>query len=123
MHASKDQQERLVQIKTRRDFVTIQSKGRKWVSKGLVLQTAENTQNQMRVGYTVTKRVDKRAVVRNRIKRRLRAVAADVLPVDALDHRDYILVGRAETASRSYETLCDDLRWCLRKMDLDAKHD
>ncbi len=121
MQATKDQQASLTQIKKRSDFLKIQSKGRKWVSHGLIVQTAPNEDDIKRIGYTVSKRVDKSAVKRNRIKRRLRAVAADVLPTGAMNGQDYILVGRPASATRSYETLCEDLRWCLRKMGLEAK--
>ena len=120
MQASKEAQASLTQIKTRADFLKIQSGGRKWVSHGLIVQTAPNKDDIKRIGYTVSKRVDKSAVKRNRIKRRLRAVAADVLPQGAKNGQDYILVGRPQTAIRPYETLCEDLRWCLRKMGLEA---
>ncbi len=118
MHASKEQQDSLIQIKKRSDFLTIQNKGRKWVSHGLIVQVAENENGHKRIGYTVSKKVDKSAVKRNRIKRRLRAVAADVLPTGAKEGQDYILVGRPQTLIRPYETLCNDLRWCLRKLEL-----
>lgn len=121
MHASKQQQKSLIQIKKRADFLKIQSKGRKWVSHGLIVQTAPNEDGVKRIGFTVSKKVDKSAVKRNRIKRRLRAVAADVLPTESKDAQDYILVGRPQTATRPYETLCNDLRWCLRKMGLESR--
>jgi len=111
MHASKEQQASLTQIRKRADFLKIQSKGKKWVSHGLIVQTAPNEDGIKRIGYTVSKKVDKSAVKRNRIKRRLRAVAADVLPEGARNGQDYILVGRPQTAIRPYETLCEDLRW------------
>lgn len=103
-------------LKNRSDFVRIAKDGQKWVSKGLIIQALENDLGCIRVGYTVTKRVDKRAVVRNRIKRRLRAVASDVIKNEALISCDYVLIGRSETQDRPYETLKKDLRWCLKKM-------
>jgi ribonuclease P protein component len=121
MHASKDQIAGLTQIKKRSDFLKIQSAGKKWVSHGLIIQTAPNADGITRIGYTVSKRVDKSAVNRNRIKRRLRAAAADVLPSGAKEGYDYILVGRPQTATRPYETLCNDLRWCLKKLELEAE--
>ena len=113
----------LIQIKKRSDFLLIQSKGKKWVSNGLILQTKPNDLEQKRIGFTVTKRVDKSAVKRNRIKRRLRAVASEVLPEGAIGGQDYILVGRKDTLTRPYQSLCNDLRWCLRKMGLEDKGD
>jgi ribonuclease P protein component len=118
MHASKEQQDTLIQIKKRSDFLKIQSKGKKWVSHGLIVQTMPNDEDIKRIGFTVSKRTDKSAVKRNRIKRRLRAVAAEVLPLSAKGSQDYILVGRPQTASRPYDVLVKDLKWCLGKLDL-----
>lgn len=119
MHARKDQLKTLTPIKKRAEFLHIQQSGKKWVSHGLILQTAPNIDNLRRIGFTVSKRVDKSAVKRNRIKRRLRAVAADILPLMAPAGHDYILVGRPQTATRPYESLCNDLKWCLGKLGLD----
>ena len=118
MQAKKEQQDTLIQIKKRSDFLRIQSKGRKWVSHGLTIQTMPNEDSIKRIGYTVTKRTDKSAVKRNRIKRRLRAAAADILPNHAKNGQDYILVGRPQTLTRPYETLKNDIKWCLGKMGL-----
>jgi len=118
MEASKEQQDTLIQITKRSEFLKIQSKGRKWVSHGLIIQTMPNDDDITRIGYTVTKRTDKSAVKRNRIKRRLRAAAADILPTHAKNGQDYILVGRPQTLMRPYETLKNDIKWCLGKMDL-----
>ena len=103
-------------MKKRSDFVSMNSHAKKWVSHGLILQVKENDLKQRRVGYTVTKKTEKSAVKRNRIKRRLRAVAADILPINAKDSCDYVLIGRSASATRSYETLKGDLKWCLGKM-------
>ncbi len=118
MKASKTQQNSLIQIKKRIDFLKIQSKGKKWVSQGLIIQTLPGENDIRRVGYTVSKRTDKSAVKRNRIKRRLRAAAADILPVCAKTGHDYILVGRPQTLKRPYETLKKDIQWCLGKLGL-----
>ena len=115
MFANKAQQNTLVRIKSRTDFLKIQSKGQKWVSHGLVVQIMPNDLGERRVGFTVSKKVSNSAVKRNRIKRRLRAVAADILPLHAKESCDYILVGRPLTATRPYETLQNDLKWCLEK--------
>ncbi|MCK5373872.1 MAG: ribonuclease P protein component [Alphaproteobacteria bacterium] len=64
---------------------------------------------------TVSKRVDKSAVKRNRIKRRLRAVAADVLSQYAKDGVDYVIIGRKETAIFPYNSMINDLKWCLKR--------
>lgn len=115
MQASRDMLEAMDVLTARRDFLAVQSSGIKWVSHGLALQIRESGGEDLRVGYTVTKRIDKSAVKRNRIKRRLRAVAADILPLHAKRGCDYVLVGRHGTALRPYEDLKKDLIWCLKR--------
>lgn len=115
MHARKDQTRSLTRLISRADFLHIQNKGKKWIAHGVILQTAPNATGQIRIGFTVSKKVDKSAVKRNRIKRRLRAVAADILSAHGKEGMDYVLVGKALTATRPYEILCNDLKWCLQK--------
>ncbi|MDB5661897.1 MAG: ribonuclease protein component [Sphingomonas bacterium] len=59
----------------------------------------------MRVGFTVTKKIGN-AVVRNRMKRRLRALARELLPDNGVPGADHVLIGRAGGIERSF----DDLR-------------
>ena len=86
------------------------------VARGVVVQALANDLGLVRVGYTVTKKTDKSAVKRNRIKRRLRAAAADVLPFEAEAGYDYVLIGRHQTALRPFADLVGDVRWCLEKL-------
>ncbi|MGB4107573.1 MAG: ribonuclease P protein component [Alphaproteobacteria bacterium] len=103
-------------LKNRADFVTLNRKGRKWTAPGMVVQAIPNGQAALRVGYTVTKKTESSAVKRNRIKRRLRAAATAVLAESAMPGHDYVLIGRSLSATRPYESLCKDLRWCLEKL-------
>jgi ribonuclease P protein component len=108
-------------LKHRADFVTLNRKGRKWISHGVVLQALPNELNEMRVGYTVTKKTEMSAVKRNRIKRRLRAAADKVLPEFAQGGHDYVLIGKQMSSTRPFETLCADLKWCLEKLGCQKK--
>ncbi len=120
MHTTKSEMKNTERLKKRSDFVALNKKAQKWVSQSMVIQALKHDTPSptMRVGFTVTKKVDKSAVKRNRIKRRMRAAAADVLSTQAKPGYDYVLIGRQQTATRSYKTLCKDLKWCLKKMDL-----
>lgn len=119
MQTKKSDLKTLETLKKRSDFLLMNAKGQKWVAKGLILQVKKQSpqKDKKGVGYTVSKRVDKSAVKRNRIKRRLRAVAADILPLFAKKHHDYVLIGKTLTATRPYEELKNDLKWCLKKLD------
>ena len=64
---------------------------------GFVLQTApvpaELAEPAIRVGFTVSRKVGN-AVVRNRVRRRLREAAQLEMPQQARPDLDYVLVGR-----------------------------
>jgi len=118
MHARKEDIEKLGRLKKRSDFLHARHAGSKWVSKSLILQAVPNDKQNRRFGLVATKKLSKSAVDRNRIKRRLRAAACEVLPLHAKDDTDYVLIGRPETQKRLYTDIVKDLKWCLKKMDL-----
>lgn len=119
MFAGKKDIQKLGRLKKRSDFLCVQQNGRKWISKAMVVEIRPNETLGVRYGLTVSKKVSKLAVMRNRIKRRLRAVAFDVLPQYDGQNFDVVLVGRAGADARPYEDLQNDLRWCLRKMGIE----
>jgi ribonuclease P protein component len=123
MHTEKSQMKRLGRLLKRSDYLRVQHEGQKWVAKGLVLQILEKDEEcGARFGLTVSKRTSKSAVIRNRVKRRLRAVAYDVLPAYAGNNIDYVLIGRATTLDSSYDSLKKDLIWCLGKLGVDQSN-
>ena len=69
----------------------------------------------IRIGYTVTKKIGG-AVVRNRMKRRFRALARAILPDQGVTGADHVLIGRAAGIERDYATLADELRRALAKV-------
>lgn len=104
-------------IKKRDTFVRARH-GKKWVAKHFVVQVLPRDDDKVQVGYTVTKRVFKSAVKRNRIKRRLRAAANDVIGAHAETGFNYILIARQGAYDAPYETLTRDLIWCLKRLEL-----
>jgi ribonuclease P protein component len=58
----------------------------------------------MRVGFTVTKKIGN-AVVRNRMKRRLRALARELLPIHGIAGADHVLIGRSGGIERDFAAL------------------
>ncbi len=103
-------------IKKRTDFLAAAKSGSKWVTPGIVIQMRERGEaGAFRAGFTVTRKIGK-AVVRNRVRRRLRAVAREVLPGLAREGCDYVLIGRLSTMHRSYAQLTHDLKWALSRL-------
>lgn len=116
MHASKESMQSVARLLKRADFLATQASGKKWVSKSVILQIANNADGAIRFGLTVTKKVSKSAVVRNRIRRRMRAAAYDVIAARSAPGHDYVLIGREDTATRSYAELIADLEWCIKRL-------
>ena len=69
----------------------------------------------IRVGFTVTKKIGN-AVVRNRMKRRFRALARETLPALGIAGADYVMIGRAGGIKRDYASLAADLKRALKKL-------
>ena len=69
----------------------------------------------MRVGFTVTKKIGN-AVVRNRMKRRLRSLARELLPVDGIRGADHVLIGRNGGIERDYTALRIEFAKALKKV-------
>lgn len=116
MKATKEDLQKLDRLQKRSDFLRLNEGADRWVSKGFVLLAKPNEGKNARIGITVTKKLEKTAVGRNRMKRRLRAVAADILPAHAKPGMDYVLIARAEAATRDYSDLKKDLKWCLERL-------
>ena len=68
-----------------------------------------------RVGFTVTKKIGG-AVVRNRMKRRLRALARELLPGGGLPGADHVLIGRSGGIERDFGQLRQELASALERV-------
>ena len=67
-----------------------------------------------RVGFTVSKKVGG-AVVRNRMKRRFRALAREILPSQGYAGADHVMIGRGSGIERDFGDLRQDLIRALAK--------
>jgi ribonuclease P protein component len=104
-------------IAKRADFLRA-AQARRQGSPGFLLQARrrDDTDPLVRVGFTCSKKLGN-AVTRNRARRRLRAVAREVLPQGAEPGWDYVLVGRpGATVERPYALLLTDLRAALAQI-------
>lgn len=101
-------------LRQRADFLRL-AQGRKAGTGGFLLQACprEDGQSLTRVGFTASKKIGN-AVLRNRAKRRMRALAREVLARHALPGWDYVLVAKPNaTVSRDYALLQDDLQGAI----------
>ena len=81
----------------------------------LLVRPREDDDAAMGVGFTVTKKIGG-AVVRNRIKRRFRALAREVMPEAGVAGADHVLIGRNGADERPYADLRAELLKALAKI-------
>jgi ribonuclease P protein component len=99
----------------RSDFLAANA-GRRVPMPGFVLLVRPRADDDaaMAVGFTVTKKIGG-AVVRNRMKRRFRALVSEVLPEAGQAGADHVLIGRAGGVERDYGLLRQELHKALAK--------
>ena len=96
------------------DFRRLQRKGRAWSDRLLVVRTAANFTPSSRFAFSVGKNVGK-AVVRNRVKRRLREILRDV-PVK--QGWDVLIIVRPEVARMQFREVRTGLIKLLQRAGL-----
>ncbi|MEZ5648351.1 MAG: ribonuclease P protein component [Alphaproteobacteria bacterium] len=106
-----------IALTRRPEFLAVASKGKKWVGTGLILQALRRSDPMLdkaaiRFGLTASRRVGG-AVQRNRARRRLRALAREVLPSLGQPGCDYVLIARPATVARPFRDLRGDLEKAL----------
>ena len=80
----------------------------------LLVRDRKDGDSVKRVGFTVSKKVGG-AVVRNRMKRRFRALAREIIPVKGHPGSDHVMIGRSGGIERDFGTLRTDLTRALEK--------
>lgn len=109
----------LTVLRKRADFLRAASARRQGMP-GFLLQArrreADEAGQGVRIGFTCSKKLGN-AVIRNRAKRRLRALAREVMPGIARPGWDYVLVGRpGATVSRDFAEMRGDLAAALARV-------
>ncbi len=103
-------------VKLNSDFRRIYAKGKSAVSPSVVVYCRKNRLDRNRVGFTVSKKLGK-AVVRNRIRRRLR----EIIRLNGKQLRegyDLILVARTRAVEAEYRRLETDVLSCCDRLHL-----
>lgn len=103
-------------LKKRKEFVLVADGGLKAVASTLVVQgRLAREGEEIKVGFTVTKK-NGNAVVRNRIRRRLRAAVAENIQRYGAPGWDFVVIGRHTALAAPYDIIVRDLRYALRKV-------
>ncbi|QCE33655.1 ribonuclease P protein component [Acetobacteraceae bacterium] len=95
-------------LQKRSEFLRAAARGVKAVRHGVVIQ-AYPSALPVGVGFTVTRKLGN-AVVRNRIRRRLRAAFQEVVKEVEVPAGDYVLIGRKTTDAEVFLKLVADIK-------------
>lgn len=103
-------------LKLKRDFERVFTMGTSCCGRALILKYQNNDLPQSRFGFVVSNKVSKKAVERNLLRRRLRAVIYKMLP-EIFIHRDYVFIARAGILKLEYKDLKKEVEWILRQIN------
>jgi len=105
-------------LRRRADFLRVAGARRKWAAPGLILQASPQSEpdpeHPVRVGFTASRKVGN-AVMRNRARRRLKAVVAELVGRHAKPGYDLVLIARTATCTCPFEDLKRDLLQGLKR--------
>jgi ribonuclease P protein component len=107
-------------LSRRADFLAA-NQGRRAPMPGFVLLVRPRGDDDpvMRLGLTVTKKIGN-AVVRNRMKRRFRALAHELMADHGVAGADHVIIGRAGGIERDFDDLRRQLVKALGKIAVGA---
>lgn len=126
MKARASDLQKIGRLTKRADFLRLQSMvatgtGQKWVTPYVIIQLAPEIADlpglTLRYGLTVTKKIFPRAVDRNRIRRRYRALFLSIIgDFSKASGHDFVLLPRLPSLNAPAEILEKDLRWALKRV-------
>ena len=110
-------------LRRRADFLRVAGARRKWAAPGLILQASPQPEPDpafpVRVGFTASRKVGN-AVMRNRARRRLKAVVAELVGQHAKPGIDLVLIARTATCTCPFDDLKRDLLQGLKRTKASA---
>ena len=111
---------RAFRLRKSSEFQRVRQQGRSITSRLLTLAWIPNDVAQLRIGFVVSKRISKRAVDRNALKRRLGEAVRPLLP-DLSPGWDIVFSARRETLTADLQALEQDIPALLRRARLLAR--
>jgi ribonuclease P protein component len=113
-----------VRLRSRREYVAVQQKGRRVATRFLTMLALPNSLHHNRLGIVASRRVGG-AVVRNRAKRRLRALfrltAPDLVRTDGRPGLDLVVIVRSDLAGAPADQLSADFTTALTRLGARAQ--
>lgn len=87
-----------------KDYARIFSKGRPFHGRGMGMKAVRNQLDTPRIGFVVSTKVSKKAVVRNQVKRRMREIVRKQLQT-MIGGVDIVFMARPDSTKMTYADL------------------
>jgi len=100
-----------------KDFENIYKKGRNFFTKILGIKYTKNELNITRIGIVISQKISKKAVIRNKIKRRLREILRLRLKT-IIKGYDVVILTRKGIEDCTYEELEKNIDYAFKKTHL-----
>jgi ribonuclease P protein component len=107
-------------LRQRADFLAVANGARVSAAAFTLQGRHRDDLGPIRVGFTVTKK-NGNAPERNRIRRRLREAVRRLDLMAMRPHHDYVLVGRRAALTCDFNTMLDDLRSALQRIEAQGR--
>lgn len=108
---------KLHRLKKKKDFDIVFKNGKSKFSKILGIKIFSNNLDESRFGIIVSKKVSKKAVERNKIKRQIREILRLSLS-EIKPGYDIIVIVSPNIMGSTYDKIKDSLFFCLKKISL-----
>ena len=105
---------RLNTLKKNKEFRYLYHKGRSISSKNLVLIYRYKKFSDIRMGFTVSKKVGG-AVIRNKVRRRIKEAFIEIHKVSNLQNAEMIFVARKGIETAPFSEIVRDMKYVLTK--------
>ncbi len=102
-------------MRSRADFGRTHQRGRAIHGHFVMVKGQPNHKTESRFGVVVSKKISKRAVARNRTRRRIIAILRE--SADLNQGRDYVIVAKSAIAEASPEALKQDIMKTLAQFE------
>ncbi|WP_164503819.1 ribonuclease P protein component [Rickettsiales endosymbiont of Stachyamoeba lipophora] len=106
---------KLFTVKKRIDFIKFRQVALTQMSEFFIIKFYKNEENQTQFGFVVSKKFSKKAVVRNSIKRRIKAGIADIKP-PFTPCLNILLIVKNNVSNATYNSIRADLNQSFLKM-------
>ena len=101
-------------IKSSKDF-QLAKKGFFVRSHSFLIQAYQSEAKLIRVGYTVSKH-NGNAIIRNKIKRRLRSLTREILSVEGKLNWNYVIIGKKNALNEDFINLKQEFQIALKNI-------